>query len=88
MKSITLVVTAVSLALGAGQPLARGAADMKAMSTSAYVAALIAKAKRERKSDPATFTQPILKFSPYTASLEYRAAVGPAIHETEAEMSR
>jgi hypothetical protein len=57
------------------------------MSTSADVAALIANAKRERKSDQPTFTQPVLKFSPYTASLESRASVGPpAIHETEAEM--
>jgi hypothetical protein len=82
MKSITLLVTAVSLALGAGQAVARSAANMKKMSTSADVAALIANAKRERKSDQPTFRQPILKFSPYTASLEYRAAVGSAIHET------
>ena len=57
------------------------------MSSSADVAALIAKAKAERKADQPTFTQRILQFAPYTASLEYRAAVGPAaVHEKEAEM--
>jgi mannose-6-phosphate isomerase-like protein (cupin superfamily) len=48
---------------------------------------MIAKAKAERKPDQPLFAQPILQLAPYTASLEYRGAVGPAaVHETEAEM--
>jgi len=48
---------------------------------------MIAKAKSERKADQPLFAQPILQLAPYTASLEYRGAVGPAaVHETEAEM--
>jgi mannose-6-phosphate isomerase-like protein (cupin superfamily) len=87
MRSITLAIPAVAAALLAAEAYAQSSADMKAMSSSADIAAMIAKAKRERKQDQPTFTQPILKFAPYTASLEYRAAVGPAaVHETEAEM--
>jgi len=84
MRSITFAIAAGVLA---AQAYAQSPADMKAMSSSADIAAMIAKAKHDRKPDQATFTQPILKFAPYTASLEYRAAVGPAaVHETEAEM--
>jgi mannose-6-phosphate isomerase-like protein (cupin superfamily) len=87
MKSMTVIAPILAAGLLAGQTYAQNPADMKSMSSSADIAAMIAKAKRERKSDQPTFTQPILKFAPYTASLEYRAAVGPAaIHETEAEM--
>jgi hypothetical protein len=60
---------------------------MKATSSSADITSRIAKAEREAKEDQPTFTQPILKFAAYTATLEYRGAVGPApVHETEAEM--
>jgi mannose-6-phosphate isomerase-like protein (cupin superfamily) len=87
MKSITVAVPAFAAAFLAVQAFSQGPADMKAMSSSADIAAMIAKAKRERKADQPTYTQPILKFAPYTASLEYRAAIGPAaVHETEAEM--
>src|SRR5215471_14173812 len=73
MRSITFSIAGVVLA---AQAYAQSPADMKAMSSSADIAAMIAKAKHDRKPDQATFTQPILKFAPYTASLEYRAAVG------------
>ena len=60
---------------------------MKTFASSSDVAAMIAKAKAERKPDQPLFAQPILQLAPYTASLEYRGAVGPAaLHETEAEM--
>src|SRR5579872_4919194 len=61
--------------------------DLNTFASSSDVAAMIAKAKAECKPDQPLFAQPILKLAPYTASLEYRAAVGPAaVHETEAEM--
>ena len=60
---------------------------LKTFASSSDVAAMIAKAKAERKPDQPLFAQPILQLAPYTASLEYRGAVGPAaVHETEAEM--
>ena len=75
MKSIPFAVSAFAAAFLAVQAYPQSPA------------AMIAKAKGERKPDQPTYTQPILIFTPYTASLEYRAAVGPsAVHETEAEM--
>jgi mannose-6-phosphate isomerase-like protein (cupin superfamily) len=51
------------------------------------VAALIAKAKSERKEGQPLVLERILQVPPYNANLEYRASVGPAaIHENEAEM--
>ena len=86
MRLITLA-PALTAMLFAAQVYAQSAPDMQSMASAADVAALIAKAKRDRKPDQPTFIQPLLKFAPYTASLEYRAAVGPAaVHETEAEM--
>ena len=59
---------------------------MKIFASSADVAALAAQAKSERKENQALVSKPILRLAPYTASLEYRASVGPAaIHEKEAE---
>jgi mannose-6-phosphate isomerase-like protein (cupin superfamily) len=63
------------------------AASLKTFASSADVAALIAKAKRERKPDQANYAQPILQLAPYNVSLEYRAAVAnAAVHEREAEL--
>jgi mannose-6-phosphate isomerase-like protein (cupin superfamily) len=77
-------LTLLSALALAQQPAAQ---SLKTFASSSDVAAMIAKAKAERKPDQPTFAQPILQLAPYTASLEYRAAVGPAaVHETEAEM--
>jgi mannose-6-phosphate isomerase-like protein (cupin superfamily) len=76
---IGLVITAISAV--AQQ------APVKMYASSADVAALIAKAKADRKENQANFIQQILQLAPYNANLEYRAAVGPAaVHEKEAEM--
>jgi mannose-6-phosphate isomerase-like protein (cupin superfamily) len=78
---ITIALTLLAAFAAAQTPA------MKTFASSSDVAAMIAKAKAERKPDQPTFAQPILQLAPYTASLEYRAAVGPAaVHETEAEM--
>lgn len=59
---------------------------MKVFASSADVTALAAQAKSERKEGQALVSKPILRLAPYTASLEYRASVGPAaIHVKEAE---
>jgi mannose-6-phosphate isomerase-like protein (cupin superfamily) len=70
-------------------PFARAQAPAQAMkmfASSADVAALAAEAKSQRKENQPLVSKPILSLAPYTASLEYRAAVGPsAVHEKEAE---
>lgn len=81
---IILALTLASAIAPAQQP---AELDLKTFASSAEVAALIAKAKNERKPDQATYGAPILRLAPYKVNLEYRAAVGPAtIHETEAEL--
>ncbi len=62
------------------------AAEAKTYSSAADVAALLSKAKSERKDQP-LISERILQLAPYNANLEYRASVGPAaVHETEAEV--
>jgi mannose-6-phosphate isomerase-like protein (cupin superfamily) len=81
---IILVTVTASLAQ---QPAAQPAPAIKTFSSSADVAALIAKAKSERKEGQALVLERILQLAPYNANLEYRASVGPAaIHEHEAEV--
>src|SRR6266566_3151392 len=80
-----------ALGLISGSALAQQAAPagqaLKTFVSSADVTALIAKAKATRKPDQANLVQPLLQLAPYTANLEYRAAVANgAVHEKEAEM--
>jgi mannose-6-phosphate isomerase-like protein (cupin superfamily) len=61
----------------------------KTFTGSADVAAMIQKAKNERKPDQANFMQPLLQAAPYTVNLEYRVKAvdgTAAVHETEAEV--
>jgi mannose-6-phosphate isomerase-like protein (cupin superfamily) len=85
---LTVMLVLAARPLRAQQPAApANAAAIKLFASSADVQALIAKAKAERRADQPTFAQPIVKFAPYTANLEYRALVGPAAaHDKEAEM--
>ena len=82
---IGLTLTLLTAAAVAQQPGAPAQA-MKTYASSADIMALIAKAKSDRKDNAPTTTENILSAAPYNASLEYRAAVGPAaVHEKEAE---
>jgi mannose-6-phosphate isomerase-like protein (cupin superfamily) len=87
---ITLTLALLAAAVLAQQPPVQtppAQLMMKTFSSSADVAALIASAKSARKGNQAIVTRPILQFAPYTATLEYRASVGPAaLHEKDAEM--
>jgi len=57
------------------------------MVSAADVAALIAKAKVDRKEGQALLAQSMIRLDQYNVSLEYRAAVAnAAVHETEAEL--
>ncbi len=78
MRATQMLILATTLASG-------GLAQTYTSATE--VQKLIANAKKIRKGDQPTVSQPILKLAPYQSNLEYRAAVGPAaIHEKEAEM--
>ena len=86
-------MTVIVLALGLmsvsvlAQQAAPGAQPSKTFMSSADVAARAAKAKATRKPDQANLVQPLLQLAPYTANLEYRAAVAnAAVHEKEAEL--
>ena len=86
MQTIGIGLTLTLLAAGAvaQQPAAPSA--MKTYTSAADITALIAKARSDRKDNAPTTTENILRIAPYNASLEYRAAVGPAaVHEKEAE---
>ncbi len=83
------LVAVLSSAASAQQPAtsAASAASSRTMVTAADVAAMIAKAKAERKDNQAILAQSLIQLAPYNVSLEYRASVGnAAVHETEAEL--
>src|SRR5260370_891103 len=81
-----LVLLLASSAAFAQQPAASGAAG-RTMVSAADVAAMIAKARVDRKEGQALLPQSMIRLDPYNVSLEYRASVGTAsVHETEAEL--
>ena len=82
-------VLLVSSAAFAQQPAAPApsSAASRTMVSAADVAALIAKARVDRKENQALLAQSMIRLDPYNVSLEYRAAVAnAAVHETEAEL--
>jgi len=63
------------------------AASNRTMVSAADVAAMMAKARVDRKPDQALLAQSMIRLDQYNVSLEYRAAVAnAAVHETEAEL--
>jgi mannose-6-phosphate isomerase-like protein (cupin superfamily) len=78
----------VSHSVLAQQPAAQNPGEvMKTLVSSADVAALVAKAKSERKEGQALIAQSLIRLAPYNVSLEYRSAVAnAAVHEREAEL--
>jgi mannose-6-phosphate isomerase-like protein (cupin superfamily) len=87
------IVISVVLILAAGVVLAQQPAvpspdtAIKTFASSADVAALLAKAKSERKEGQGLVSERILQLAPYNANLEYRASVAnAAVHEREAEV--
>ena len=84
-----LTLLLVSSAALAQQPPAAAASPAagRTMVSAADVAALMAKAKVDRKEGQALLAQSMIRLDPYNVSLEYRAAVAnAAVHETEAEL--
>jgi mannose-6-phosphate isomerase-like protein (cupin superfamily) len=86
--AIGLALALVSGSASAQQPAApTPAVAMKSLASSDDVAALIARAKSERKEGQALVVQPLLQLAPYNVNIEYRVAVATAnIHQTEAEL--
>ena len=86
LGGLTLVfVSSVTLAQQPAAP--PSAASSRTMVSAADVAALIAKARVDRKEGQALLAQSMIQLAPYNVSLEYRAAVAnAAVHETEAEL--
>lgn len=86
--AVVTLFTTVAVAQQSPAPAAPAAAQpMKLFTSSSDVAALLAKAKSERKEGQPLVTEPILRLAPYGANLEYRASVGnAAVHEHEAEV--
>ena len=77
----------VAQAQQAGQQ--RTPAPERTFTTASEVAAMIEKAKNERKPGQPNFIQPLLRLAPYTANLESRVEgldTPATLHETEAEM--
>ena len=61
----------------------------KTFTSAADVAAMISKARNERKPDQANFIQPLLQAAPYNVNLEYRVKgvdTTPNVHEVDAEI--
>jgi mannose-6-phosphate isomerase-like protein (cupin superfamily) len=85
---VTLAFTLLAAVALAQQPVPQSSEKpTKTFTSAADVAALIAKAKSDRKEGQATVTEPMLELGSYAGHLEYRASVGPAaVHEKEAEI--
>jgi mannose-6-phosphate isomerase-like protein (cupin superfamily) len=82
--AITFVATAAWTPQAAGQSPER---PTKLFTSSADVAALLAKAKSDHKPNQAVVSEPMLELGSYDGHLEYRPSVGPAaVHEKEAEI--
>jgi mannose-6-phosphate isomerase-like protein (cupin superfamily) len=85
IASCVLAILAISSVAFAQAPAPSPAAS-RTMVSAADVAAMMAKAKAERKDQP-LLAQSMIQLAPYNVSLEYRAAVAnAAVHETEAEL--
>ena len=66
---------------------APGAPNMTTFRSAADVAALIEKARSERKEGQPLLAERLLSLAPYNANLEYRTGTAPAsVHEKEAEL--
>ena len=86
MKVLLAVLVSGTVTVAQAQAQAPSPASSRTMVSASDVAAMIAKAKAERKDQP-NIAQSMIQLAPYNVSLEYRASVGnAAVHETEAEL--
>ena len=81
-------LTLITILAGAAATVSAQQPPAKQFDSAADVAAMIAKAKNERKPDQANFIQALAKAHQYTVNLEYRVQgvdTPPNVHETDAE---
>ncbi len=84
-SSLALILAIVSSVLSAQAP----APPERLFASAADVAALVEKARRERKPDQPNFVQPIVSTAPFRANLEHRVAgvnAAASVHERDAEL--
>ena len=82
---VALIVLFVQHASLAQAPAGQAApAPPRLFAAAGDVAAMIERARKERKPDQANFIQPIVGLRPFNANLEYRAAASS--HDKDAEM--
>jgi mannose-6-phosphate isomerase-like protein (cupin superfamily) len=86
-----LFVVSLAVTLVAGMAVAQQSGSpeksVKTFASSAEAAALLAKAKADRKDGQALVSESLLQLAPYIGNLEYRASVGDAtVHVREAEL--
>ena len=89
LASVLTLVAAAFVALAQQKGQQRTPQPERTFTNASDVAAMIAKAKNERRPDQANFIQPLLRLSPYTASLECRVEgldTPATLHETESEI--
>jgi len=88
MRTVLAAIVLIgSTSFAFAQQPAASPAGSRTMVSAADVAAMMAKAKAERKPDQALLAQSMIQLAPYNVSLEYRAQVAnAAVHETEAEL--
>jgi mannose-6-phosphate isomerase-like protein (cupin superfamily) len=80
---LLIALLGLATVLPAQQPAA------KTFTSASDVAAMVTRAKNDRKPDQANFIQPLLQAAPYSVNLEYRVkgvAASPTVHETEAKV--
>lgn len=85
----TIVLTTAFALFTSGAWAQQSAPAPKLFASAADVAALVARAKSERKPDQANFVQPIVQLAPYNLNLEYRVGglnANPTVHERDAEL--
>jgi mannose-6-phosphate isomerase-like protein (cupin superfamily) len=83
------IVAVQTLSAQTPAPAPAAAPAAKLFAAAGDVAAMIERAKRERKPDQANFVQPIVQLRPYTANLEYRVAgvnANATVHDRDAEL--
>jgi mannose-6-phosphate isomerase-like protein (cupin superfamily) len=88
MRAVIAGLTLVFVSsVGLAQQPAAAPSGGRTLVSAADVAALIAKARVDRKEGQALLSQSMIQLAPYNVSLEYRASVAnAAVHETEAEL--
>jgi len=89
-SAVLAAFVVASATLGAQQTAAPApsAATLKSFASSSDVAALVAKAKAERRPDQALIAQPLLQLAPYNVNIEHRmpGEQMATIHDHEAEL--